>query len=104
MANDIQSSFKELVGASAKPRSDAFPFAMLCLGVVVGLFIGYSMNLEKDAQIRADKDCGLCQDNIEIMVGNYNVLARTCAEAKQYARDIQILPGYINETVRVYAS
>ena len=104
MADDIQSSFKELVGNAAKEKSDFKTLAILCLGLVIGLFIGYTMNLEKDAQIRADKDCGVCQENLNIAVGNFNVLAKTCQEAKPFAKNISILPGYIDEKVVVYAS
>ena len=104
MADDIQSSFKELVGNASRERSDFKTLAILCLGLVIGLFIGYTMNLEKDAQIRATKDCGVCQSNINTMIDNFNVLARNCSEAKPFARNISILPGYIDEKVTIYAS
>jgi F0F1-type ATP synthase assembly protein I len=104
MADDIQSSFKELVGNASREKSDFKFLAILCVGIVVGLFIGYSMNLENAAQIIATKDCGICQANLNTMVSNFNVLARTCNEAKQYQRNISILPGIINQTVSVYAS
>jgi len=104
MADDIQSSFKELVGNAARERSDFKTLAMLALGLAIGLFIGYQMNLEKDAQVRADKDCGLCQSNIETMVSNFNVLAKQCSQAQPFARNISILPGIIDEKVSVYAS
>lgn len=104
MADDIQSSFKELVGNASREKSDFKFLAILCVGIVVGLFIGYTMNLEKDAQIRADKDCGVCQSNLAIAVGNFNVLAKTCQEARAF-RDVEILPILgVNGTVRVYAS
>jgi len=104
MADDIQSSFKELVGSAAREKSDFKTLALFTIGIAVGLFIGFSMNLEKDAQIRADKDCGVCQSNLNTMIDNFNVLAKTCHEAVPFARNISILPGYIDEEVVVYAS
>jgi hypothetical protein len=81
---------------------DILPLMTLCLGIVVGLFIGYSMNLEKDAQIRATKDCGICQSNLNTMVGNFNVLAKQCDLKNPLVKNVSILPGVINGTVKVY--
>lgn len=105
MADDIQSSFKELVNNASNEKSDFKAFALLCLGMVVGLYIGYSMNLEKDAQIRATKDCGICQENLGIMIGNFNTMAKQCSNTIPLQRNISILPAIgMNQTVSVYAS
>ena len=102
MADDIQSSFKNMVGSAAKEKSDFKGFFLLVLGLLVGLFLGYQLNLEKSAQIMADKDCGICQENIGIMVSNFNVLAKNCTQAKTF-RDVAILPALnANNTIRVY--
>lgn len=110
MADDIQSSFKELVSNASKEKSDFKGFAMLCLGLVVGLFLGYQMNLEKSAAVMARDSCGICQDNVAIMVSDYNIVVKqlnACiAESPTLyqVRNIPILPGVINQTVSVYAS
>jgi len=103
MAGDIQSSFKDLVGNASKEKSDFKGFFLLVLGLLVGMFLGYQLNLEKSAQIMADKDCAVCQENLGIMVSNFNVLAKNCTEAKTF-RDVAILPALqVNNTIRVYS-
>lgn len=107
MADDIQSAGKEMVNSAMEPpkkKSEWKHLAFLTVGLVIGMLIGYQMNLEKSAQSMAVGICKTCQDNLGIMVGNFNVLAKTCSEAQQYQRNISILPGVINQTVSVYAS
>ena len=71
------------------------------IGIVVGLLVGYQLNLEKTAQAMATEQCGVCQENVKIMVGNFNSLAQQCDFDNKY-KDVTILPKVINETVRVY--
>jgi len=74
--------------------------AQLCLGLFVGLFLGYQLNLEKSAQIMAAKDCGICQANLNTMIGNFNNLSMQCSQPSY-----KDLPTFIsNQTVRVYAT
>ena len=74
--------------------------AQLCLGLFVGLFLGYQLNLEKSAAIMAHDTCGVCQDNLNIMIGNFNNLSMQCSQP-----NYKDLPTFINnQTVRVYAS
>ena len=95
----------ELIQAQKDAKKQSWkPFAMLCLGIAVGLFIGYQINVEKSAAIMATDYCSTCQENLGIMVKNFNVLAYTCSPAREF-RDIEILPILgVNGTVRVYAS
>ena len=78
------------------------PVMTLAVGLVVGLFLGYQLNVEKTAQVMADKDCGVCQDNLNTMVGNFNIMAQQCKQTTPSYKDLPILIG--NQTVRVYAS
>ena len=99
----ISSTMGDLMVQSIKPKPDWQAFASLCLGIAVGLFIGYQINVEKSAAIMAADYCSTCQENLGIMVKNFNVLAYTCSPAREF-RDIEILPILgVNGTVRVYA-
>lgn len=53
-------------------------FSMLCLGLVVGMFLGYTQNTEKTADLMAQKICAVDKENLAIMIGNYNTVARQC--------------------------
>jgi len=100
----ISSTMGDLMVQSIKPKPDWQAFASLCLGIAVGLFIGYQINVEKSAAIMAADYCSTCQENLGIMVGNFNVLAKTCEQALPFtSKNVSILPGVINQTVRVYA-
>jgi len=78
----------------------AIQVLQLAIGLCIGLFLGYQLNVEKTAQVMADKDCGICQANLETMIGNFNVMAQQCKQPSY-----KDLPVFINnQTVRVYAS
>lgn len=110
MADDIQGAFKEMAANAAKvekPKQDWKPFAMLTLGLVAGLFVGYQMNLEKSAAIMAKDTCGICQDNIDTMIKNFNSLALQCSTARDAInkKNVSVFPALgLNQTVSVYAS
>jgi len=86
-----------------KPKQTWKGFAMLCLGIAVGLWIGYQMNVEKSAAIMAEDYCSACQADRVTMVSNFNILAKTCPAALPFtARNVSI-PGIENGSVVVYA-
>ena len=87
-----------------KPKPTWKPFAMLCIGLAAGLFIGYQLNVEKSAAIMANDYCSACQADRATMVSNFNILAKTCPAALPFsARNVSILPGVVNGSVVVYA-
>jgi hypothetical protein len=77
----------------------------LAIGLCVGLVLGYELNLEKSAAIMAKDSCGICQDNLAVMVSNFNTLARDCptlsGQAQAAYKDLPVFSN--NTTVRVYA-
>jgi hypothetical protein len=78
-------------------------FAMLCLGLVVGLFMGYQLNVEKSAGFMAVQICNVTASNLNTMIQNYDLIATQCGAFKlpQY-NNVSILPNVINQTVKVY--
>ena len=75
--HEVQDAVKRYYG---RQGTDWLPFTMLILGLAVGLFLGYVLNVEKEASVRADVSCGVCQDNLNTMIGNFNTLAKQCKE------------------------
>lgn len=60
----------------------AFAFAMLFFAL--GLYAGYSINVQKTAEAQAHGMCATCQENVQIMVDNFNVVAKQCSVANPY--------------------
>ena len=107
MENTISGAMGEAIKNAAKvepkKKSEWKHLAFLTVGIIAGLMMGYQMNLEKTAHSMATGICGTCQENIGIMVNNFNVLGKTCSEAKTF-KDVAILPALgLNQTVRTYA-
>jgi len=94
----------ELIQAGKDAKKQSWkPFAMLCIGLAAGLFIGYQLNVEKSAAIMANDYCSACQADRVTMVSNFNILAKTCPAALPFsARNVSI-PGIVNGSVVVYA-
>ena len=79
----------------------AIQVLQLAIGLFIGVVLGYELNVEKTAQVMATKDCGVCQENLDIMVGNFNTVAKLCNQAKGY--DVPLFPTIgLNQTVRIY--
>ena len=89
--------------AQEKKGSDWKGSAFLFLGLVIGLLAGYYLNIDLASRAKAMEICGVCQENVGIMVKNFNVLAKECAGMK---KDIPLFPPMFgnNTTVSVYAS
>jgi hypothetical protein len=76
------------------------PSAFISFGLAVGLMAGYFLNTELAAKSKASEICGVCQDNLNIMIGNFNNMTEQCSQPRY-----KDLPAFINnQTVRVYAS
>lgn len=74
----------------------------LFLGLTIGLLAGYYLNIDLEGRAKAMEICGECQENLGIMVGNFNILAKECSGLK---KDIPLFPAVgLNQTVSVYAS
>ena len=107
MANDIQSAGKEMVAEAMKEQPEPKKksnmwMGFVAIGFVAGAIFGLLMNLNIAASAQAKEICGTCQENLGIMVGNFNILAKNCSEAQAF-RDVKILPALgLNETIRVY--
>ena len=93
MADDIQSAFKEMV---AIPNPNKW-MLFVAMGFAAGAIFGFLLNLNAIAEDKAQEFCGVC-------IENYNILASQCQPARQFSKDVPILPGVINGTVRVYAA
>ena len=105
MANDIQSAGKEMFELAAEPKKNNNMWMVFVgIGFLAWAIFGYTITLNNMAQEQANSICGTCQENLGIMVNNFDALAKTCSEAKQYQKNISILPGVFNHTVSVYAS
>ena len=76
--------------------------AALSLGLFIGLFLGYQLNVEKSAGFMAVQMCNTTQTNLNTMIDNYNIIVRECKSYDQQYKDISILPGSTNQTVKVY--
>lgn len=93
-----------MVIASTKEKSDFKSLAMLCIGLAIGLLLAYQLNLEKSASVMANERCNVCQDNINTMVENFNILGKKCTEAQNY-KDVKVLPALgLNQSIRVYSN
>lgn len=107
MVDDIASAFKEIAKNAEVPEKKPMEWkhlAFLTVGMVVGLVIGYQLNLENSAQAMAHGICATYQANLGIMVENFNILAKNCSEAQTF-RDVSILPALgANETIRIYTN
>lgn len=87
-------------GKEIKPNKDWYPFAMLCLGISVGLFLGYTLNVESQAKTMANGQCGIAISNLDKMIGNFNVLVQKCPKVLG-AKELPVLGT--NYTVVGYA-
>ena len=76
--------------------------AFLAIGIVVGLLAGAQLNTEQTAKGMAAATCGVCQDNLGIMVKNFNTLVRECPNLNGKVPDYKNF-SVGNQTVRVYA-
>lgn len=91
MADDIQSAFKEM---AAIPNPNKW-MLFVAIGFMAGAIFAYLVTSNLSVQAQVEDTCGVC-------VHNYNILAKQCQQP--FSKDVPILPGYINGSVRVYAS
>jgi hypothetical protein len=51
-------------------------FCGLCL--IVGIYLGYLLNVESQAQELTNVQCGICLNNTNTLINNFNSLAGQC--------------------------
>jgi hypothetical protein len=67
----------------------------LMMGLAIGLLCGYYLNTEQSSKAKASEICGVCQENVGIMVKNFNVLV---AECNLHRNDVRLnLTPYIGD-------
>jgi hypothetical protein len=75
---------------------------MIFVVFVAGGVVGY-MATQAQANQMAKEQCGLCQQNLGIMVENFNLVSQKCELMKTYV-DVSVFPPLnMNQTVRAYA-
>ena len=71
-------------------------FAVAMVFLALGLYAGYSINLDKTATSQAIGMCSVCQENLNTMIYNFNVMTKQCGMQNPYAKaNFTLLNGTI---------
>ena len=93
--------------------NDYKPLALFCCGLIVGAFGGFAwafQNVEYKmvstlAVEKANQTCGTCFENVDILYRNFQVMQSKCSQdvyELPESKNVSILPGVIDDKVKVY--
>lgn len=71
-------------------------FAVAMVFLLIGLWAGFSINLDKTATSQAVGMCNVCQSNLNTMIYNFNIMTKQCGMQNPYAKtNFTLLNGTI---------
>ena len=57
---------------------------MAMVFLALGLYAGYSLNVDKTTNTQAAVMCSVCQSNLNTMITNFNIISRQCKVDNPY--------------------